>query len=131
MKNKGLAVFKYYSDKTGFFPIIPLLILTKNKKLKINALIDSGATISVFKEEIAEQLGIEVESGQKITLGGVGGRIVGFIHKLKVRIADKELICPVVFSHEYLVSLNLLGRSVFFEKFKIIFEENKKILRLE
>ena len=99
--------------------------------MKINALIDSGATISVFKEEIAEQLGIEVESGEKITLGGVGGRIVGYIHKLRINIANKEFVCPVVFSHEYFVSLNLLGRSGFFEKFKIIFEENKKILKLK
>ena len=131
MKNKGLAAFKYYTDKIGFFPIIPLLIITRNKKLKINALIDSGATISVFKEEVAQQLGIDIEIGKKITLGGVGGRINGYVHELKLRIADKEFLCPVVFSHEYLVSLNLLGRSVFFEEFKIIFEEKKKKLSLE
>ncbi|MFH1955791.1 MAG: hypothetical protein ABIJ36_02675, partial [Patescibacteria group bacterium] len=59
------------------------------------------------------------------------GRIKGYIHKLEVEIAGKRFICPVVFSYEYLVSFNLLGRDAFFKQFRIIFEEEKNLLALE
>jgi len=64
-------------------------------------------------------------------LGGVGGRIKGYIHKLDVEIAGKKFLCPVVFSREYMVPFNLLGREAVFNQFKIIFEEKKNLLMLE
>lgn len=130
-KQNTLAVFKYYYNGEGYFPAIPLYVSAGNKKLKLHALIDSGATISVFKDEIADQLGVEIEKGKEIYLGGVGGRIKGYIHKLEIEIAGKKFLCPVVFSHEYLVSFNLLGREAFFRQFRIIFEEKKNLLKLE
>ena len=127
----SLAVFKYYYNGDGYFPAVPLYVSAGDKKLKLHALVDSGATISVFKDEVADQLGIEIERGKEIYLGGVGGRIKGYIHTLEVEIAGKKFLCPVVFSHEYLVSFNLLGRDAFFGQFKITFEEKKNLLKLE
>ena len=128
----SLAIFKYYYNGEGYFPVIPLYIsVAGDKKLKLHALIDSGATISVFKDEVADQLGVEIEKGREIYLGGVGGRIKGYIHTLEVEIAGKIFPCPVVFSHEYTVSFNLLGRDAVFKQFRIIFEEKKNLLKLE
>jgi len=95
------------------------------------ALVDSGATISVFRADIALNLGLTIEKGKKIYLGGVGGHIKGYIHVLKVEIAKKSFLCPIVFSYEYFVSLNLLGRAEFFKRYRIVFEEKKNFLRLE
>lgn len=94
-------------------------------------MIDSGATVSIFREDVAEQLGITIERGKETFLGGVGGRIKGYLHKLDVEISGKKFSCPIVFSREYLVSFNLLGREAVFKKFKIIFEEKKNLLTLE
>lgn len=129
----SLAVFKYYYNGEGYFPAIPLYISTPttHKKLKLRALVDSGATISVFKDEVADELGIEIEKGKEISLGGVGGRIKGYIHTLKIEIASKTFSCPVVFSREYLVSFNLLGREAVFRQFKIIFEEKNSLIKFE
>ncbi len=124
--------FPYHKDaRDNYFPIIDFLIYSKDKVQRTSALIDSGATVSVFKEDIAEQLGVVIEEGTETYLGGVGGRIKGYIHRLEVEIAGKKLICPVVFSHEYLVSFNLLGREVFFKQFRITFEEKNNLLKLE
>ncbi|MBI3443243.1 retropepsin-like domain-containing protein [Candidatus Woesebacteria bacterium] len=128
---KTSVLFKYRFNGKSFFPVIPLVFLTGKKDIRALALIDSGATISIFKEEVAKSLGIDIENGEKTILGGVGGKIVGYIHRVKVRIAGKELVFPVVFSREYLVSFNLLGRELFFKKFRIIFEEKKNLLKLE
>lgn len=126
-----MTIFPYYQNGTDYFPVIPLVFLIGEKRIRAQALVDSGATISVFGKEAAEALGVEVETGEKTILGGVGGRIVGYIHKLRVRIAEKEFTCPIVFSREYLVSFNLLGRQEFFRRFKITFEENKNLVRVE
>lgn len=129
-KNAQLTVFPYYFNGSDYYPVIPLVFLIGKKRIRSQALIDSGATISVFGEETAEALGVEIEKGERTILGGVGGRIVGYIHKLRVRIAGKNFLCPFVFSREYLVSFNLLGRQEFFKQFKIIFEEKKNLLTI-
>jgi len=127
-----MKTFPYRKNSTGdSFPVIDLFVSKNNRTTRIFSLVDSGATISVFREDVAEQLNITIEDGKETFLGGVGGRIKGYIHTLDVEIAGKTFPCPVVFSHEYLVSFNLLGREEFFKKFKIIFEEKKNYLKLE
>lgn len=79
---------------------------------------------------MAEQLHLNIESGKKTYLGGVGGRIKGYVHQLEAEIAGNNFLCPVVFSREYLVSFNLLGREAFFPRFAITFEEKKNRLKL-
>lgn len=124
--------FPYQKNSIGdFFPIVDLFISKTNRTARIFALVDSGATISIFREDVAEQLGVVIEEGKETHLGGVGGRIKGYIHTLDVEIAGKKFLCPVVFSHEYIVSFNLLGREAVFRQFKIIFEEKKNLLKLE
>lgn len=132
MKKLVLLTFPYKTDAQGnYFPVIPLSLKFGNKKKEFFALVDSGATISIFRSEVADSLGINVTSGKETYLGGVGGRIKGYIHNLEIEIAGKQFMCPVVFSYEYLVSFNLLGRASFFEKFRITFEEKKNSLILE
>ena len=130
-RQTGPKIFQYKIIDQALYPVIPASLFSGRKKIKIDALIDSGATISVFKDELAEQLGIIIENGKETFLGGVGGRIKGYIHKLEVKIAGKKFSCPVVFSREYLVSFNLLGRQEFFKRFRIIFEEKRNRLKLE
>jgi len=130
--DKALTVFPYRQDARGLlFPIVPLRFHIGKTIIDSGALIDSGATVSIFKEDVAISLGLEIEKGKEIWLGGVGGHIKGYLHELKVEVAGKKFVCPIVFSREYLVSFNLLGRQEFFNRFKIVFEEEKNRLRLE
>ncbi|HCM82361.1 MAG: hypothetical protein UW22_C0032G0003 [Candidatus Gottesmanbacteria bacterium GW2011_GWB1_44_11c] len=130
-KNTPVTTFRYYFNGSDYFPVIPMVFLVGEKRIRSQALVDSGATISIFGEETANSLGIGIETGRKTILGGVGGRIAGYIHNMKVRIAGKEFLCPVVFSREYTVSFNLLGREAFFRAFRITFEEGKSQVILE
>ena len=108
-------------------PLIPFSILSNKKERKdYYALIDSGSIISFFREDIAERLGIVIENGEEITLKGVGGWIKGYKHELIIEVNRKRFSCPVVFSRDYFISLNILGRNSFFEKFKITFDEAQK-----
>lgn len=118
--------FKYAARRDREFPLIPITLIKENVEIDTDALIDSRANISVFREEIAECLEIVIEDGEEILLQGLGGRIVGYIHELKVRVDDEEFPCKVVFSKELTVGLNILGREGFFEYFQVTFNERDK-----
>lgn len=124
--------FPYQRDARGeYFPIIDFFVYHKDRVERTSALVDSGATVSIFREDVAEQLNVIIESGKETYLGGVGGRIKGYLHKLQIEIVNEKFTCPIVFSREYLVSFNLLGREAFFKRFRIVFEEKKNLLMLE
>jgi len=123
--------FKYATRREREFPIIPITLIKENVAIDIDGLIDSGANISVFREEIAECLEVVIEDGEEILLQGLGGRIVGYIHELRVRVDDEEFPCKVVFSKELTVGLNILGREGFFEYFQVTFNEVAKEVILE
>ena len=118
--------FKYSPRKDKDFPVIPITLINKDIEIETDALIDSGANISVFREELAECLEVVVEDGEEILLQGLGGRIVGYIHELTIRINDEKFRCKIVFSKEMTVGLNILGREGFFEHFQITFNEKQK-----
>lgn len=124
-------VFPYVRKAASFYPAIDVKLFGKQDSITIKALIDSGASFSVFRPEIAEQIGIGIERGKKLYLEGIGGRILGYIHKISVRIGNKKFKCHIVFSREFNVSFNLLGRDNFFTKFLITFDENNKEVILE
>jgi hypothetical protein len=93
------------------------------------ALVDSGASFSVFKPEVAELLGVRIERGKQIYLEGIGGRILGYIHKINLGIDKKFSKYKIVFSRELIISFNLLGRDNFFLPFLItFFEKGRKVI---
>lgn len=123
--------FPYHKTPHGdYYPIVKLTTYYKNHIANTSALVDSGASMSVFSPEVSEQLRLNIYEGKEIFLGGVGGRIKGYVHTIKLEIANKILTAPVVFSYEYSVSFNLLGREGVFRNFKIIFEEKDYLVKL-
>jgi len=59
-------------------------------------------------------------------LTGIGGRILGYLHEIFLGLGSKNFRCKIVFSPEFNVSFNLLGRNNFFSPFIISFWEKKK-----
>src|SRR3989338_9731467 len=106
--------FPYLKHQSGiYFPIIPLSVSYNNHVEKTSALVDSGATTSIFQISIAKRLGIDVEKGQPVFMRGVAGRVKGYRHTVEITVANRIVSAAVIFSEEYLVSLNLLGRESF------------------
>ena len=123
--------FSYIKKGKVFYPIVDLTISGKVKSLSVSALIDSGASFSVFRPEIAEYLDIDIEKGKSLFLEGVGGRILGYLHMIPVQVGERRFVCKIIFSREFTVSFNLIGRDNFFQKFLITFAETEKLLILE
>ena len=123
--------FPYSYRRQQLFPMIPVTVTTETCDIATDALLDSGANISVFRQEIAECLGLQIESGEEILLHGLGGRVIGYIHDVTMIVEQISFPCKVVFSSELTVGVNIIGRQDFFQKFKITFDERNKELTLE
>jgi len=122
--------FSYLKKDNQYFPILEVNL---KRKLKVKALVDSGATLSVFRPEIADYLEIPIFKGKQVYLTGIGGRILGYIHRIDLSVDGKEFFkCKIVFSKEFTVSFNILGRDNFFIPFLITFNEKirKVVLKL-
>ena len=122
-------VFPYIVYRGRFYPIIPVIVEVREKSV-VHALVDSGATVSLFHTSIAEDIGIDLTGAEQVYLAGIGGYVRAYVKKqLKVTIEGLGGIhIPIAFT-EYIVSdLAILGRQGFFEAFEITFREWEKKL---
>jgi len=119
---------KQFSYIQGY-PLIQVVLIGPKDKIKILALLDSGADYSLFSLEVAERLGIKVEKGKRISLQGVAGQpFLGYLHEVPVQVEDITLKCKIVFSK---VRATLLGRDNFFLPFLITFNEKGQKVTVE
>jgi len=123
--------FEYEPIGSKYYPIVPLLVGIGGAWAPISAMVDSGATLSILNAGIARALGIKVDKGQKIELSGIGGKVSGYLHRLRLNINGSEFEAEVAFTDELSVPMNLLGRKDVFEKFSITFNDKTKKVVLE
>ncbi len=105
-------------------------MISSEESVVTKAYVDSGATYSIFKKELAEILNIDVESGKKMFPIGIGGHICAYIHTIKMKVRDTEFDTDVLISDELLVRFNILGRIGLFDHFKVCFDDKGKVLEL-
>ena len=96
-----------------------------------NALVDSGASLSLFDGSIGRDLGLTIRRGRRIEPSGIGGSIVAYVHSVTLRIGDDELHGEVAFAYKRKLPVNLLGRASIFERFRVTFEEATRKVILE
>jgi hypothetical protein len=115
----------YTRTEDAYLPLIPVTI--KNLGM-IDAVVDSGAKISVFQTGIAKALKINIQKGKKILLQGVNSKMTLYEHRIPVKIYGVEFRLKVGFTKKPAIGLNILGRDNFFRMFNITFEEKRKRL---
>ena len=125
-------VFRYVPFRGAAFPIVPISLKTSTSFwFTTNALLDSGATISLFDGAVARILGISIGKGKRIRPVGIGGAIRAYTHKLTLKVGDEEFEGEVAFSSGRGIPINLLGRTSVFERFLVSFDESNQRTILE
>lgn len=114
-----------------YYPVIRLQ-LSNNRRIyskAIDCILDSGADFNLFPASIGEELGINLERGEKIIHTGIGNaQLEAYKHSVILYIKGYKFKTDVNFSYEHKVPI--LGRNGFFDNFKkVIFNEEK--LRIE
>ena len=123
--------FSYLKKGDHAYPLIDVEMTGPKGSLMVKALVDSGATFSIFRSEIAGYLGVSVNNGRSLYFQGIKGRILGYLHQVPVRVDGERFICHIAFSPELEVSFNILGRYNFFLPFMITFNERLQKVVIE
>jgi len=117
-------------------PIIPITVrnpLTK-QSIRYLALVDSGADLCLFANEIAELIGIDVTAGHEETVGGVvqGERRPYYLHEIDIELGGWWRPAVVGFMPELATNGHgLLGRAGFFDRFTFVkFEQPKATIEV-
>ena len=126
-----MLTFPYLRKGKQYFPVVDVTLAVPKRPITIKALVDSGASFSVFRAEVLEYLGIPLTRGERLYLEGIGGRILGYRHRVPARVGAARFLLTVVFSQELTVSFNLLGRDNFLHQFLITFDEQNRLVKLQ
>jgi hypothetical protein len=113
-------------------PLASVRLACNKNKVKLWALIDSGADFCVFNGEIASILNIELKSGRLIDLSGfVGGTSPAWIHQINLELEGYPSInINAAFTESDMPELSLLGQRGFFDNFQIRFERYKDLIEI-
>src|SRR3989344_4829557 len=81
---------KFYYKKYGtqtLRPVIPVKLKNNNVVIGYEVLVDSGADLCIFDEEIAEAIGIDVKNGMPQEVFGVGGKAsIYYLHVVEIEV---------------------------------------------
>src|SRR5580658_7156608 len=113
--------------KVKWIPVVPVRIVDKRMQVKGNkilAVVDSGSDNCLFHSDALEPFGIELESGIREDIGGIGKQVVipVYYHDVRIMIGvDWRIQVRAGFSRELTVA-GILGRNGFFDAFRITFD---------
>ncbi len=116
--------------RTVHRPTVDLLLREGAGYNLYSFIVDSGADISLAPRQLAERIGVEWASGNRVRLSGISPRpdcsIDGRIHPVRAIVPElardlKLSICFAEGDAPYLV-----GREGFFDKFKIILDKPRQ-----
>lgn len=71
--------FSYLRKGDQCYPMIDVELIGPKGSLLVKALVDSGASYSIFRAEIADYLGIPVESGHRLYFQGIKAKNLGYL----------------------------------------------------
>jgi hypothetical protein len=105
-------------DETGL--VVPVSLIAGKQELDVDAYLDTGAKYCVFPRWIGTSLGIDVESGEEISLGTGGGPLICYLHYLTLRIGSLYFdAVPICFTKFDSFPRCLLGREGWLQKVKV------------
>lgn len=118
--------FPYIRFHGKHYPLIPVTLHRGPYSVNTFALLDSGASISVFRPEIARALHLPAHSAEQAHLGTASGGVKIGISKVDIEVEDTRFATKLGFSETFATSFNILGREGFFPKFSVCFNEMMK-----
>lgn len=115
-----------------WLPMIPVLLAWRGMSLQSEAYLDSGAFYSIFKVNIAAELGVDLSRAkERMFVVADGSFIPAKIVKIPIEIGARRRIAEVAFSDRLNIGFNLLGRKDVFEAFdEVIFRESAREVEL-
>jgi 8-oxo-dGTP pyrophosphatase MutT (NUDIX family) len=83
------------------------------------AKVDPGAQDCLFKRELGEELGLDIERGHFIKLDSLAGTLPAYGHEVTLHTLGLEFNSIVYFAADYGLRRNLLGREGWLQKVRL------------
>lgn len=113
-------------------PKIPVRLSANynTSKIFIDCLFDTGSDRNLFPADWGRSLGLKIEKGKKVKIGGIGDKeLIAYTHKVTLHIQGNKIITEADFSNEQ--NTPLLGRIGFMDKVEeIVVNEKNKFVKI-
>ena len=123
-----LNIKRVFPHREKFYkPEIKIVVEYQNKKIKLFALVDSGADSCLFPGDVAEVLNIDARLGIRIDYVGLGNEKVPFyFHEVKIYVGNYWFKTMAGFTTRPIGTTALLGQQGLFENFIVTFNHKNK-----
>jgi hypothetical protein len=121
----------------GSAPLLQVLLWNGSQRVRILALVDSGASLSLIDASYAEALGLDRADATETTIGTAGGGQITCLRwptaQLELQFGDDRFPFGGAFVEfpPTADALNLLGRSDFFQRYMIQFWDAAEMLNID
>lgn len=116
-------------------PVIPISLEYKDKRIRYEVLVDSGADICLFHAEVAEALGIDLKKCKPNIVTGVGGKSSQyFLSNLDMEVGGWKYKIEAGFLPDIggrSAPYGIVGQKGFFEFFKIVFDRTGEDIEIK
>lgn len=106
-------LWAYDTGKTGI--TIPVTLKLLKSSITFEAKIDTGATDCIFARRIGEELGVEIERGEQISISTAAGLFKAYGHEVSMSVLDYDFDAYVFFAEDDAFNRNVLGRHSFLD----------------
>lgn len=100
--------YRYKDDEEGI--PVSVILTYGDKTIRTDAKVDPGAAVCLFSHEDGLDLGVPIEQGVPITLGGLTGSLEAFGHEVTLQTGQLVFQSTVYFAKYPGLPRNLLGR---------------------
>ncbi len=118
MNQLSFAEEHRYKDDDEGIPI-SILLTYDGKTIRVAAKVDTGATVCLFSHEDGIDLGVPIEQGIPLRLGGLTGSLEAFGHEVTMQTGDITFQSIVYFAKHPGLQRNLLGRRGWLRNLKL------------
>lgn len=126
-------VFPYKKYGPGFLrPVIPIEVIYKDIAVPYEVLVDSGADFCIFDAQIADILGIDIESGERGEVAGITGiNAPIYFHNIEIKVGGWAFKIRAAFLKEIgRFGYGVVGQRGFFDIFTVKFDLAKEEVEL-
>ena len=112
------ALHEYPANAQGI--VVEVFLRSNGNEFRVHAKVDTGAEFCVFSRQIADALGIDVETGHLLKMSTLAGVFDTYGHELSYSVLGHEFTGTLYFAaHEQENARNVLGRHGWFDRLKV------------
>ncbi|HEX4949554.1 MAG TPA: hypothetical protein VFZ34_22955 [Blastocatellia bacterium] len=121
-------IHEYDSSKGGIW--LPAFLTIGGTPIDCEAKDDTGSEYCLFQRELGEDLGLEIERGQLITLKLPNGITRAYGHEVELSTIGLAFFVTGYFAEDYGLPRNLLGRNGWLQQVKLAVVDYEETLSL-